>query len=577
MTRLGKIFLAFIIVSSSLFMMRAYLTNSFPYTHDGENHLARFANYKLAVKEGQFPPRLAPNLLNRYGYPVFNYNYPLANILSLPFSALKIEYESTFKILIFLSLVVGGIGVYQVTGTFFPHSILSTHVFVLLVWYTQTYLQNLLLFRGTIGEIMAIALLPHLLNMIFLVKKEYSLTNFIYGYIVSTAFLLSHNISVLFGSIIFSVLSLYIFKKNKKFWLRLLLYIVPALGSTLWFWLPALMEKNQIILDGVNLFSQVLLHLLSWSQLLFAPLDFGFSLEGPVDSLGFSLNLVTILMLLLATVFVMFDQNKKKTVHFYLMLSFLLIFLQTSQSEIIWKAIPVLGYVQFPWRLALFLSVTLIPISAYVWKASSQIFRKVLILAILSTVYSLSQLKPVDFFHKNTVDYDAFSQTTSTQNENLPKTFTYTGIADWQPSATIINGEGDIQVQYWTGSKREYTVSATTPVTVVEPTAYFLGWETRVENNVNLEKSDSKLTEKKSMIRYIDSDSIQGRIAYVLEPGSYHIKSEFTQNTWPRIVGNLISITSVLFMVIVILRDVFQLGTIRNQRDFMSISKDETY
>src|SRR5258708_2749738 len=81
----------------SLFITRIYFHSGFPYTHDGENHLARFANYALAIREIQFPPRFAPNLFNHYGYPVFNFNYPLANILSLPFTFARFNYELTFK------------------------------------------------------------------------------------------------------------------------------------------------------------------------------------------------------------------------------------------------------------------------------------------------------------------------------------------------------------------------------------------------------------------------------------------------------------------------------------------------
>ena len=39
-----------------------YFRVGLPVTHDGENHVARFAQYYLALKQGQFPPRLAPTL-----------------------------------------------------------------------------------------------------------------------------------------------------------------------------------------------------------------------------------------------------------------------------------------------------------------------------------------------------------------------------------------------------------------------------------------------------------------------------------------------------------------------------------
>src|SRR5258708_7660284 len=100
-------FFLILIVVLSVYITRVYFHAGVPYTHDGENHLARFANYILAVRERQIPPRFAPNLFDHYGYPVFNYNYPLANIFSVPFSYLHVHYEVTFKILMFVAVLIG--------------------------------------------------------------------------------------------------------------------------------------------------------------------------------------------------------------------------------------------------------------------------------------------------------------------------------------------------------------------------------------------------------------------------------------------------------------------------------------
>lgn len=91
----------------SLLLTRVYLHPGIPYTHDGQNHVARFANYWSAIKEGQIPPRIAPHLFNHYGYPVFNYNYPLANILAVPLLALKLHPEVVFKLLMVGSFTLG--------------------------------------------------------------------------------------------------------------------------------------------------------------------------------------------------------------------------------------------------------------------------------------------------------------------------------------------------------------------------------------------------------------------------------------------------------------------------------------
>jgi hypothetical protein len=90
MKRLGWSRLAWVGLCLALGLILAtklgtYLINpKVPDTHDGENHIARFANYVAAAKDGQWPPRWAPYVLNGLGYPVFNYNYPVANILAVP-------------------------------------------------------------------------------------------------------------------------------------------------------------------------------------------------------------------------------------------------------------------------------------------------------------------------------------------------------------------------------------------------------------------------------------------------------------------------------------------------------------
>ncbi len=50
-----KFFALPIIIILTLIIIKPYFHAGFPYTHDGENHLARFANYKVAVREGQIP------------------------------------------------------------------------------------------------------------------------------------------------------------------------------------------------------------------------------------------------------------------------------------------------------------------------------------------------------------------------------------------------------------------------------------------------------------------------------------------------------------------------------------------
>ena len=73
---------------------------------------------------------------------------------------------------------------------------------------------------------------------------------------------------------------------------------------------------------------------------------------------------------------------------------------------------------------------------------------------------------------------------------------------------------------------------------IFEPTFYFAGWQTTVNNK---------------QITYAQMSETEGRIGYWLEPGTYEVLTQFTQRTWTRMIGNTISALSgaiVLWLVV---------------------------
>lgn len=521
---------------------KVYLHSGFPYTHDGENHLARFANYKLAIKEGQLPPRLAPNLYNHYGYPVFNYNYPLANILSLPFSFAGISYELTFKI-----LAIIGIGFALLTLNAYLQRLKFgplARFFALATFALSPYLVSLTTFRGNIGELLALCLLPTLLLIIELFRIDpKNKLYFFCNALALTAFFLAHNVTVLFAMPLLTIYSGFRLKKTWSDWRLYLGSTLLAIGLTLWFWLPAILEKHWIILDGANLSAGFADHFSTWSELFFPSISFGFSLPGSVDSLSIGLGIVQSVVLLLLTVAFLRRKRISERGRFfdfvYLGVVLLLLF-QTTSTAAIWQILPLVSYIQFPWRLFVFTTLLLPILAAQLFSLVSWRIKIFLLLLIFLQALAFFRIRAVDYFHRDPIDYEFFSQSTSTANENLPKTFTYLQIADWQPQPQLIAGEGTITDVFWRGSQRSYTVTAASAVTVVEPSMYFPGWETF--DQLNQQK-----------IAYLDNQEVAGRIAYQLAPGIHTITSKFTQHTWPRLLGNYISLASGLFLAVYLL------------------------
>lgn len=527
----------FIFLILSLLVIRPYFHQGVPYTHDGENHLVRFAQYKQALREGQFPPRFAPNLLNHFGYPVFNYNYPLANILSLPLSILKVHYQLSFKLLMWSFVLLGlwGANLWLKSLKFK----IRPRILALLVWSLNPYLLNLIFFRGNIGELMSLCLLPWLFYGVELIKTKpfkFNSQNWLSLIVPQTAFLLAHNVSVLFGVPLLIIYAVLRFGKTTTAYVKFFISWLIAIGLSLWFWLPAFLEKNQIILDQADLSKDFLNHFPTLKELLFSPLQFGLSYPGSVDSLSLAIGLSGVLVLVVSGILIIKDLKKERSWLGLWVLALGAVVLQLGWTAWLWQIVPLANFIQFPWRLSLFLSSLLLPLTALVWqKLVKHKWLKVSLLAviILQLVGSL-RLTPLEYVNRSKIEYELHPGTTSTSNENLPKSFTfeYFQAGDWLPQPQILEGdtEAKVLVQNWTGSDHQYQITLAKKTLLVEPTANFLGWQTKIKGESGWQK-----------IEYVDDEVIRGRIAYWLESSEYQVETRFTQQTPARIIGNLVS------------------------------------
>lgn len=520
-------FLFFLVLT--LISTRYFFHQGVPVTHDGNNHLIRFANYKIAVRELQVPPRLAPNLVNGYGYPVFNYNYPLANILSLPFSILNFHYELTFKLLIFTSVFFALLG----ANSFLRIKKFgkNARIFALTVFALNPYIYTSIIFRGNIGEVMAWSILPWIFYFLEKMRNDSKFLdlNFVYLNLLITSLFLAHNITAFFASLLLVFYIVVTSWKNIFYLKKTALVFVWAFINALWFWLPALLEKNLIILDNVDLSINYYRHFPTLTQLLTWPIHFGYSYFGSVDSMSYGLGALQVILFILAVVFFLQKKSRGNVVFFIAL--FALFFAQLSASRPLYDLLPLASFIQFPWRLALLFSIVLLPVSALIFGHLHKPLKNILLAVVILQTIQFWQVKPIDYHHKNIIDYDADAGTTSVNQENMPKTFQFAFFESKKEPVFLISGKGEIKISKFYGSFREYSLNLKEKSIIIESTAYFPGWETKVDGQ---------------KVNYIDNETIQGRLAYELDAGEYQIKTKFTQNTWPRIIGNSLSFLSLL-------------------------------
>lgn len=529
-------------------VFRVYLPSGVPYTHDGENHLARFANYKIALREGQLPPRWAPNLVNGYGYPVFNFNYPLANILSLPFSFFKFNYTFTFKLLMIGFLIFGTMGLIKwlrLIGVKNKDALLLAIGTFLL----NPFVINLIYYRGGVGEVMAINTLIWLFFILEKIKQKHfslesSKTLFLCSLVI-TAFLLSHNILVMFGLVLLGLYGL-LSRLEPKGWKKAGTVLLIGIGLSSWFWLPAYFEKQHTVLDDSLLSNFHLQHFPTFDQLLTSPLKFGFSFASPVDSLSFNLGPMLIFGSILFLAYVLAKRILRsnlvvnKVVWPAVTLILLLSIFQLSLTLEVWRLLPFVNFIQFPWRLSAFIVVLSPLFISIVYQLPSKLIKIALWIVMLWQMIVLLKASPADFIDYPNIYFDTFSQSTSTAHENTAKNFSYTDISNREARPEFLEGEADYEINYWTGTNRSYKIFAHSDIVVVEPTMNFPGWLTWVDGE---------------LVNHIDDENVSGRIAFSLSGGDHVVETRFTQSTPFRVVGNSLFVATALILLFILVKN----------------------
>jgi uncharacterized membrane protein len=514
----------------------------FPYTHDGENHLVRLVNYAAAIRDGQLPPRFAPYLLNGYGFPVFNYNYPLANILGVPFSLLGINPEITFRAEVVVALTLGA---FSLQWLIRQTSWKKSQWFAVVLYLFAPYLTSAIWFRGNIGEIWAYALAPVLGAVLWKAKLNSSWLWQLAAILTITAVLLAHNLLGLMIAGLWLVISL-VWGGWRK-WRSWLLVWGFGTALSLWFWLPAVMELPLIVLQQDSLANKATDHLLSWWQILLSPLSFGFSQLGPLDNLGFGIGLTFLAVLMLALVKwvqiarQLFNSSKRKS-YLPVIWSGLIIFtlftlwLSSESSRWLWDLIQPMQILQFPWRWLFLSNLLLVVLSVVIYNWSPRWLRLFLWVLLVIQIWQVVNLKPADRFSRDYAAYLSSPSTTLTRNENRPTSLTQQVFDNWSPAPQIIEGEGEIiSIRKWSGSNRRYSIRADSDVIITEPTVYFPGWQVK--------SGPYKIQIEPAINEGLTTYRLSAR-----PDQPYIINSKFSETTLWRVLGDSISVMAVIIV-----------------------------
>ena len=322
-----------------------------------KDQLIRLIELDRGILEGDPYPRWFGDLAGGFGIPYFVYYAPLVYYVAEFFLFLGFSQIMAMKCMIILGVVLSGFGTYLFTKRFWGEAgAMISAVAYMYVPYRMLNIYG----RGDLAEAFAMSLLP------FVVEAFYALTvnkrprDLVFSAVIYGALITTHNCTALiFSTFLFCfIVFISIQEKSLRSFLLALLAVFLAYTLSAFFWIPALYEKQ-----FVNIHMIYTNPALNYSNNFLNITDLfsdRWTLDGGIGGRNFSFQIGTPHILLAFFTLILFSKrnilfkknNKLRyTVNFLAVSILFFIFLMLKQSIFIWNILPLVKYLQFPFRL----------------------------------------------------------------------------------------------------------------------------------------------------------------------------------------------------------------------------------
>jgi hypothetical protein len=506
------------------------------FSHQDNLQVIRIFEMRKCFTDFQIPCRWVPDMGYGNGYPLFNFYGPLSYYLGAAASYL-LGYIGAAKLLFFLPLVFGAIGMYMLAKELFG-KFPGVTAAVLFLFAPYRALDSYV--RGAVGESFAIAIIPFVFYFFLQLIRKRNVKYFALTTLTTFLFFVSHNIMILIFTPLIIIWILFLLYKEKWNGLKIsLLSLGLGFGLAAFFVLPAFFEKGLVQTEALtraelNFRAQFV----KVSQ-LFIDRSWNYAGSQPQSANTLSYQIGWPLWwLVVASLFAVVMSRKRKNVFLFgLLLSIfgLGVFMTHNKSAPVWEFIKILSYVQFPWR---FLSIVVFSASL-IGGYFVSLFKGKWLIAISTLIIGITVLlnwqyfKPEHFYY-NLTDSQLLSgqsfidQQAGALLDYLPKTALEP--RELAPSSPYFTqGSGTITNFVNKSDRWEFDAEVTKDANIIIPVFDFPNWTLLIDNKIFVHSHNN----------------ILGRIEINLTKGTYHVRGEF-RNTPIRTFANVISVVSLL-------------------------------
>lgn len=326
-------------------------------SHDGLHHLYRLCDLDWAMRGGVFYPRWLPNLGFGYGYPVLNYYAPLTYYMAEAFHLLGAGYIASIELTFALGFFLSGMAIYIFAKEFLGQwpAVMAAVAYIYLPYHLADGFV-----RGALAEFFAFALLPLVLwgfyRLVIMGERIYiPLAAASYAGLI-----LTHSLSaMIFTPLLLSYLGfLWLQRRGFRSGAYPALAMILGWGLAAFYWLPGFVEASWVrlgqVVPVVTDYRQQLVPLSEF----FSPFliyryypNQGVRLEHPLSWIQLGLAALSLIAI--------FRVRGLTRYHllFFLAMTLVSLFMILSYSSFLWEAVPLLPYLQFPWRFLVLVGV----------------------------------------------------------------------------------------------------------------------------------------------------------------------------------------------------------------------------
>jgi len=525
-----------------------------------QDDLQAFRIYEMdkCFADGQIPCRWVPDAGYGYGYPQFNYYPPAVYYLGELLHKIGFQFIDAVKILFAGGYILSALAIFflvsELWGNFPALTAAVVYTFV-------PYKAVEVYVRGAMSEFWAMVFYPLIFwavyKLIKTLKNRYLALLAVFLSLLLTTHLLMSMIFAL-PAIVWTLYWLIKEKKLKEIW-RVIAAVLLGVGLAAFFIFPVLFERKFVHIETMTMgYFGYLQHFVSLDK-LFLSQEWGYGSSGfPNEKLNLSTGLVQwvfgLITVLTAAFYVFIKKDKKKRETSVLVLvlgtvELLTLFMIHVRSSFIWKALPFLAILQFPWRF-LTISVFLLAVLAGAGVKLMPKFKKKVGLLVIAAamIMNYSYFTPKDWLY--ITDADKFSgeswqkQLTISIFDYLPIYAKFPPISPAPAVPEVLEGEASF-LEYTKGSdfQRGLVKSGEGGALIRAPIFDFPGMITKIDNQIVPHFNNDCRGEEFCL----------GLVSFRVPAGEHRIEVEL-KDTRVRKIGNYLSLFGILVTLYLLVR-----------------------